>query len=141
MSPTLTIAMTQEGVLSSDSVSKTFDAAADGYSRGEAVSAIFLKKMDDAMGENDPVRALVRATATNFDGKTSDMKTPNPLSHERLIRHAYAQAGISDLSQTAFVECHGTGTATGDPLEAQAIAKVFGHKGVTITSVRLETDK
>jgi acyl transferase domain-containing protein len=137
----MTVAMTQEGVLSSDGVSKTFDAGADGYGRGEAVSAIFLKKMDDAVGDNDPVRAIVRATATNFDGKTTDMKTPNPASHERLIRQAYAQAGIPDFCQTAFVECHGTGTAAGDPLEAQALAKVFGHKGVTITSVRLGTDE
>jgi acyl transferase domain-containing protein len=140
ISPTMTIAMTQEGVLSPLGISKTFDAAADGYGRGEAVSAIFLEKLDDAVENSDPVHAIVRATATNFDGKTSNMKTPNPLSHEQLIRQAYARAGISEFCQTAFVECHGTGTATGDPLEAQAIANVFGHKGVMITSVRFAMD-
>ncbi|OQE82653.1 hypothetical protein PENNAL_c0035G03199 [Penicillium nalgiovense] len=136
ITPTMMMAMTAEGVISSTGTSKTFDAAADGYGRGEAITAILLKKADRAKANNDPIRATVRATATNFDGRTADMKTPNPQSHEQLIRQAYDVAGIHDFSKTAFIECHGTGTAVGDPLEASAIGKVFGEKGVMITSVK-----
>ncbi|PGH03116.1 hypothetical protein AJ79_07443 [Helicocarpus griseus UAMH5409] len=136
ITPSMMMAMTAEGVISSTGTSKTFDAAADGYGRGEAITAILLKQADRAKADNDPIRAIVRATATNFDGKTADMKTPNPQSHEQLIRQTYDIAGIHDFSKTAFVECHGTGTAVGDPLEASAIAKVFGEKGVMITSVK-----
>jgi acyl transferase domain-containing protein len=62
--------------------------------------------------------------------------TPSPKAQEALIRRAYAVAGISDFSQTGFVECHGTGTQVGDPLETAAVASVFGEKGVLITSVK-----
>jgi acyl transferase domain-containing protein len=72
------MAMTAEGVISSTGTSKTFDAAADGYGRGEAITAILLKKADRAKANNDPIRATVRATATNFDGRTADMKTTKP---------------------------------------------------------------
>ncbi|CAP96413.1 Pc21g15160 [Penicillium rubens Wisconsin 54-1255] len=123
ITPTMMMAMTAEGVISSTGTSKTFDAAADGYGRGEAITAILLKKADRAKANNDPIRATVRATATNFDGRTADMKTPNPHSHEQLIRQTYDVAGIRDFSKTAFIECHGTGTAVGDPLEASAIGK------------------
>ncbi|KAJ5642948.1 uncharacterized protein N7484_005455 [Penicillium longicatenatum] len=136
ITPTMMMAMTAEGVISSSGTSKTFDAAADGYGRGEAITAILLKKVDRAKADNDRIRATVRATATNFDGKTADMKTPNPRSHEQLIRQTYDVAGIHNFSETAFVECHGTGTTVGDPLEAGAIAEVFGEKGVMITSVK-----
>ena len=52
------------------------------------------------------------------------------------MRRAYQLAGITDYSQTAMVECHGTGTPTGDPIEAKAVARVFGEKGVYIGSVK-----
>lgn len=133
----MTIAMTEQGVLSPDGTCKTFDAAADGYARGEAINAIYIKKLSDAIRDEDPIRAIIRATASNTDGKTSSMSVPSLESHEAMIRHAYMIAGIKDHSRTAFVECHGTGTAVGDPLEVGAIANVFGgHKGIYIGSVK-----
>lgn len=137
MAPGMTIAMTEQGVLSPDGTCKTFDAAANGYARGEAINAIYIKKLSDAIRDGDPVRAVIRATASNSDGKTSSMSVPSLESHEAMIRHAYMVAGIKDHSSTAFVECHGTGTAVGDPLEVGAIANVFGgQKGIYIGSVK-----
>lgn len=137
MAPGMTIDMTGQGVLSPDGTCKTFDASADGYSRGEAINAIYIKKLSDAIRDGDPIRAVIRATASNCDGKTGGMSVPSLESHEAMIRHAYKIAGIEDYSSTAFVECHGTGTAVGDPLEVGAIANVFGgHKGVYIGSVK-----
>ncbi|KFZ17687.1 hypothetical protein V501_01603 [Pseudogymnoascus sp. VKM F-4519 (FW-2642)] len=137
ITPGMTIDMTRQGVLSPDGTCKTFDASADGYSRGEAINVIYIKKLSDAIHDGDPIRAVIRATASNCDGKTGGMSVPSLESHEAMIRHAYKIAGIKDYSSTAFVECHGTGTAVGDPLEVGAIANVFGgHKGVYIGSVK-----
>ncbi|KAJ4255263.1 hypothetical protein NW757_004776 [Fusarium falciforme] len=136
MSPTMTIAMSEQGVLSGDGSCKTFDAAADGYARAEAVNALYIKRLDHAIRDGNPIRGIVRGTGSNCDGKTAGLSHPSPESHEALIRRTYEQAGIDDFCQTAFVECHGTGTATGDPLETSAIGNVFGEKGVYITSVK-----
>ncbi|KAI1265004.1 putative polyketide synthase [Xylariaceae sp. FL1019] len=116
-SPTMWLALHDQGLLSPTGQCWTFDASADGYARGEAVNMIFVKKAADAIRDNDPIRAIIRAQAT-------------------LIKHTYAAAGIVDLSETALIEMHGTGTQVGDPLEAEAVAHCFGDKGIVITSVK-----
>ncbi|KFZ00474.1 hypothetical protein V500_01052 [Pseudogymnoascus sp. VKM F-4518 (FW-2643)] len=159
LSPSMTIAMTQQGVLSPTGSCKTFDAAADGFARGEAVNAVFIKLLDDAIRDNDPIRAVIRSTAINSDGKcslhkndpiravirstaiNSDGKTPgisvpNSTSQEAVIRRAYNVAGISDMSKTPFFECHGTGTQVGDAVETTAVANVFGECETYIGSVK-----
>nr|ALQ32752.1 putative polyketide synthase [Fusarium anthophilum] len=124
-SPTMSMAMTEQGVLSPDASCKTFDEKANGYARGEAINAIFLKPLDNALRDGDPIRAVVRATSSNSDGKTPGMSMPSSESHEALIRRAYQEVCL-DPKDTCFVEAHGTGTSVGDPLEATAIARVFG---------------
>ncbi|KAL8836758.1 MAG: hypothetical protein Q9170_002787 [Blastenia crenularia] len=136
MTPTMTIAMTEQGVLSPEGRCKSFDAQADGYARGEAINAVYIKKLSDAVRDGDPVRAVIRGTATNCDGKTPGMACPSSETHEAMMRRAYHTARLSDFSETAYVECHGTGTQIGDPLETAAIANVFGHNGVIIGSVK-----
>jgi acyl transferase domain-containing protein len=136
MSPTMTGAVEEQEVLSRTGSCKSFDARADGYARGEAVNAIYVKKLSDALHDRDPVRAVIRATATNCDGKTPSIVYPSSETHEALIHRAYHVAGLHDYAETAFVECHGTGTPIGDPLEAHAIANVFGESGIYIGSVR-----
>ena len=139
ITPTMTVAMTEQGVLSPTGSCKTFDAKADGYARGEAINAVYIKKLSDAIRDGDPIRGIIRSTATNCDGKTPGMACPSSESHEAMMRRAYQIAQISDLSKTAFVECHGTGTAIGDPLETAAIANVFGQEGIFIGSVCAQT--
>ncbi|PGH00300.1 hypothetical protein AJ80_09194 [Polytolypa hystricis UAMH7299] len=136
LSPTMTIAMSGHNVLSPSGTCKTFDAAADGYARGEAINAVYIKKLDDALAAGDPIRAVIRSTATNCDGKTQGFSQPSSEGHERMIREAYSRAKIEDFCKTGYVECHGTGTAVGDPLEAAAVANVFGEKGIYIGAVK-----
>lgn len=135
MSPTMTVAMSEQGVLSSDARCKTFDKTADGYARGEAVNVLYVKKLSDAVRDGNPIQAVIRATASNCDGKTPGISHPSSESHEALLRSAHDFAGLKDFSQTAFIECHGTGTAIGDPLETRAVANVFGGSGIYIGSV------
>ncbi|PWY91664.1 polyketide synthase [Aspergillus sclerotioniger CBS 115572] len=135
-SPTMSLALSDQGVLSPTGTCKSFDALADGYGRGEAVNAIYIKTLRQAVQDGDPIRAIIRGTSVNCDGRTPGMLTPSPRAQEALIRRAYEVAGIADLGETAMVECHGTGTPVGDPLETTAVAQCFGVKGVIITSVK-----
>ncbi|KAL8826449.1 MAG: hypothetical protein Q9191_003792 [Dirinaria sp. TL-2023a] len=136
LAPGMTAAMQEQGFISKDGSCKSFSAEADGYARGEAVTAIYIKPLDDAIRDGNPIRAVVRATSHNSDGKTSGLSQPSTDAHEALIRRAYQLGGITDYSKTAMVECHGTGTPIGDPIEAKAVARVFGEKGVYIGSVK-----
>ena len=136
MSPGATINMTAQNVLSKDGSCKTFSADADGYARGEAINAVYIKKLDDALRDGNPIRAVIRGTATNHDGKTPGLSVPSAEAQEALMRRAYSVAGISDFSKTGFVECHGTGTPVGDPIEANAVGRVFGESGVLIGSIK-----
>nr|POE53237.1 fumagillin dodecapentaenoate synthase [Quercus suber] len=136
LSPSMTGKISDQGVLSSDGSCKSFSADANGYNRGEAVNAIFITSMDAALRNGNPVRAVIRASLANSDGKTAGLSNPSMEAQEALLRQTYHLAGISDFSKTAFVECHGMGTPTGDPIEVGAVANVFGPSGVYIGSVK-----
>ncbi|KAK1961219.1 beta-ketoacyl synthase domain-containing protein [Colletotrichum sublineola] len=136
LTPKETVAMHQNGVLSSSGFCKSFDADADGFVRGEGVSAIYIKKLSDAVRDGDPIRSIIRSTCTAGNGRTLGLTTPNPEVHERLMRRGHKLAGITDLSKTAMVECHGTGTPVGDPLEVSAVANIWGESGIYIGSVK-----
>jgi acyl transferase domain-containing protein len=135
MGPYVTGVMTHHGVLFPEGSCKTFDAAADGFARAEAINAIYIKLLDDAIRDGNPVRAVIRGTLTNSDDKSASLMAPNGESHEELMRNVYAGAGL-DPKDTAFVECHGTGTPTGDPIETTAVGNTFGERGVIIGSIK-----
>ncbi|KAI0477937.1 hypothetical protein GGR56DRAFT_432914 [Xylariaceae sp. FL0804] len=136
ISPRMTATMQELGVSSPSGYCHTFDAAADGYARGEAVSAVYLKKLSDAIRDGDPVRSVIRSTCLNSGGRAATMSAPVAAAHEALIRRCHELAGITDFSRTAMMECHGTGTPVGDPIEVQAVANVFGEHGIYIGSVK-----
>ncbi|KAL8700018.1 MAG: hypothetical protein Q9224_001157, partial [Gallowayella concinna] len=136
MTPGATMSMTEQNVLSSDGSCKSFSAEANGYARGEAITAIFIKSLDNALRDGNPVHAVIRGTATNHDGKTPGMSFPSTDAQEALMKRAYQVAGIDDVSRTGYVECHGTGTPVGDPIETKAVARVFGGLGVYIGSIK-----
>lgn len=113
-----------DSVLSPDGLSYSFDDRANGYGRGEGVAAIIVKRLQDAVKDGDPIRAIIRETGLNQDGKTTTITSPRQLAQQELIQMCYQKAGL-DPHETTFIEAHGTGTATGDPIEADAIAAVF----------------
>ncbi|PKX95178.1 putative polyketide synthase [Aspergillus novofumigatus IBT 16806] len=136
ITPTMTTSMSDNMVISKSGICRTFDAAADGYGRGEAVNAVYIKPLDAALRDGDPVRAVIRSTAVNCDGKTPSITTPGSQAQERLIRRAYQRAQITDVFNTGFFECHGTGTVVGDTAETSVVAKVFGDHGIHIGAVK-----
>ncbi|KAK2616187.1 hypothetical protein QQS21_000819 [Conoideocrella luteorostrata] len=116
---------TKLGAVSPTSRCHTFDIAADGYARAEGFGALYIKRLSDAIADGDPIRAVIRGTAYNANGKTGGISHPNPDGQEAVIRHAYRVAGNLNPSETGYFECHGTGTPVGDPIEVSAVGRVF----------------
>ena len=114
------------GMLSPDGLCKTFDAAANGYVRGEGCGVLVLKRLRDAEADGDRIWGVIRGSAVNQDGASMGLTVPNGEAQEQVIRDALRRSGVSP-SQLDYVEAHGTGTSVGDPLELQALASVFGE--------------
>ena len=100
-----------------------------GYGRGDGVAAVVLKRLSDAVADQDPIACIVRETGVNQDGRTHGITVPSADAQIALIENTYRRAGL-DLDAAAdrpqFFEAHGTGTATGDPIEAEAIHRSIG---------------
>src|SRR5690606_31498159 len=124
LSPEVYIALSHSRMLAPDGRCKTFDAAADGFARGEGCGVVVLKRLADAQADGDRVLAVVRGTAVNQDGPSSSLSAPNGPAQEAVIREALARAGVAP-GDVGYVEAHGTGTQLGDPLEVQALGAVF----------------
>ncbi|PQE19486.1 Lovastatin diketide synthase protein [Rutstroemia sp. NJR-2017a WRK4] len=103
----------------------TFDADADGYVKAEAVSCVIVKRLADAIRDRDPIRAIVRGSASNSNGRTGGIASPSGEAQAAAIRAAYSNAGITNFNDTAYLECHGTGTQAGDPTEVNGAGSVF----------------
>ncbi|KAM0168080.1 hypothetical protein ACHAPF_011356 [Botrytis cinerea] len=126
LSPDIAMSLNNQKFLSPDGRCWSFDEKANGYGRGEGFGVLIVKRLSDALENNDTIRAVIRATGTNQDGRTPGIVQPSRSSQAQLIRDVYDKAGL-DMSQTHYVEAHGTGTPVGDPIEAGAIADAFSH--------------
>lgn len=118
------ITMTALNFLSPDGKCQSFDHKANGYARGERAASLILKPLEAALRDNDTIRALVRGSALNQDGKTPGITLPSMQAQSALIETAYQSAGIN-LADTSYFEAHGTGTPAGGPIEMGALASVF----------------
>ncbi|KAJ5293199.1 uncharacterized protein N7443_009152, partial [Penicillium atrosanguineum] len=119
-----TLMMDNLGLLSKENRCFSFDGCGNGYSRGEGVGVLVIKTLEDAVRDGDTIRAVIRASASNQDGKTPGITQPSSEMQASLIRETYRQAGL-DVAMTRYFEAHGTGTAIGDPIETKAIGSVF----------------
>ncbi|KAL8372278.1 hypothetical protein RB595_001863 [Gaeumannomyces hyphopodioides] len=121
------VSMSSQGLLSPDGRSYAFDSRANGFGRGEGAGVVVLKPLSAALRDNDPVRAVVVGTGLNQDGRTNGITMPNKEAQLDLMRKVYADNGL-DPRETGYVEAHGTGTKVGDPLEMEALHRMF-HDG------------
>ncbi|RDW80301.1 polyketide synthase-nonribosomal peptide synthetase-1 [Coleophoma cylindrospora] len=120
-SPEQHFATMKAGVLSPTSTCHTFDASADGYGRADGIGALYLKRLQDAIRDGDPIRSVIRGSAINANGRTPGITLPDKFGQEKVIRKAHVKAGLL-VQDTPYVECHGTGTPVGDPIEAEAVS-------------------
>lgn len=110
--------------ISPDGRCKTFDAAANGYVRGEGCGIVILKRLSDAVQDGDRILALARASAVNQDGRRNGLTAPNGISQQDVMRQALDAADVLP-EKVGYVEAHGTGTALGDPIEVESVSRVF----------------
>jgi acyl transferase domain-containing protein len=125
LSPAVTVGLSKLKAMSPDGCCRTFDAAANGYVRGEGAGLVVLKPLAAAERDRDRIYAVIRGSAINQDGRTNGLTAPNSLSQEAVLRAAYAAAEI-DPAIVDYVETHGTGTLLGDPIELTALGRVVG---------------
>lgn len=117
------------GMVSPDGKCFSLDSRANGYGRGEGVGTLILKPVSAAIRDGNVIRAVLRGTGVNSDGRgTGGITLPSKAAQERLMRDVYTRNGL-ELDHTGFLEGHFTGTPAGDPIEASAIAAVFQRGG------------
>ncbi len=109
---------------------KAFSEEAQGYVRGEGAGVIVLKPLSKALADKDPIHALIKATATNQDGKTLGISLPNQQSQEALMKRVYEQSGVA-AADIDYIEAHGTGTQAGDLAETNALHNILSQNRAT----------
>jgi len=122
-----TASLAEAGMISAQGRCRTFDAQADGFVRGEGVGVVVLKRLSQAIADQNFIYGIIRGSAINQDGRTNGLSAPNLKAQEALLRQAYQNAGISP-SSVQYVEAQGTGTLLGDAIELEALAAVLGEK-------------
>ncbi|KFA79470.1 hypothetical protein S40288_05363 [Stachybotrys chartarum IBT 40288] len=111
--------------MSPDGRCRSFSADAQGTGWSEGSVVVLLKRLSDAQRDGDTIHAVIRGSAVNHDGRSASLTTPSGHAQQRLVRTALATAQLQP-HDIDYVEAHGTGTKLGDPIEATALAEVFG---------------
>lgn len=138
--PSIFITMADLGMLSIDGRCQAFDANGRGYVCGEGICSAILKRQSQAKCDGDMIRALIRATGLNYDGRKQGITLPKSTAQETLFRPTYQNAGLYP-EDTQYFEAHGTGTQAGDPSETRAIGAILSTKkeplfiGVSATGI------
>ena len=127
LSPELTQTFSLAGMMAEDGRCKTFDAAADGYVRGEGCGVVILKRLTDAQRDGDRILAVIKGSAINQDGKSNGLTAPNGLAQQAVIRQALANANLT-AAEISYIESHGTGTSLGDPIEVNSLKAVLDQE-------------
>ncbi|MEM7677328.1 MAG: polyketide synthase, partial [Myxococcota bacterium] len=125
--PDVFCALSKTRALAQDGRCKTFSDDADGYGRGEGVGVLALMRLNDAQAQGRRILGLVRGTAVGHDGRSAGITAPNGTAQREVLEYALQNAGLTS-ADVDYVECHGTGTSLGDPLELTALDAVYGQK-------------
>ena len=119
------LGLSQGHFLNDNGGCKPFDAAADGYCRAEGCGIFVLKRLSDAIAENDRIHGVIKGIEVNQSGNSVSITQPHSETQANLFRHVLQKSNV-DVSSVSVVEAHGTGTQVGDQGEITSLQKVFG---------------
>ena len=122
--PNKYLMMAHGGFEATDGRCRSFGVGGTGYVPSEGVGAVVLKPLSQALADGDAIRGIIRGTAVNHGGRSNGYTVPDPVAQAATIRDALTDGGVSPAS-ISYVECHGTGTALGDPIEIAGLKRVF----------------
>ncbi|POZ61031.1 amino acid adenylation domain-containing protein, partial [Chromobacterium alticapitis] len=128
LGPDIFVSLGQAGMLSADGRTYAFDQRANGLVPGEAVVALTLKPLSQALADGDPIHAVIRASGINYDGKTNGIMAPSGSAQARLLRDVYRKHHVN-VAELDYVIAHGTGTRLGDPVEIGSLHEAFAELG------------
>jgi acyl transferase domain-containing protein len=140
LDPALTIYLSRARALSPTGRCRAFDAGADGYVRSEGCAVVVLRRLEEAMARGDRVRAVIRGSAVNNDGRSNGLTAPNGAAQRRLLTDALLNARV-EADEIGYVEAHSAGTPLGDPIEFGAIAAVFGGRAAPVPPLAIGSVK
>ncbi len=137
LTPENIVGFSRIGAVSRKGACRPFDAEGDGFLQGDGVGMVVLKRLDQALADGDRIHAVLKGIGVNNDGDSSGPMAPSVSGQVDVMRRAYADANV-DPRTVGFVECHGTATAVGDPVEVEALHEVFAGttSQVQISSVK-----
>lgn len=124
ISPEIFIQSANLGIISPTNQCRAFDQAADGIVLGEGAGIIVLKELSQAEKDNDRIYAVIEGSLANQDGKTNGITAPSKNSQIDLETALYEKIHLNP-EEISLVECHGTGTKLGDPIEVKALTETF----------------
>lgn len=141
LTPLNLVCFSRIGAISKQGRCRPFDAAADGFLQGDGSGVVVLKRLETAIADGDRIHAVIRGVGINNDGNGSPgPMAPSPAGQLAAIEKAHQDAGV-DPSTIGFVECHGTATPVGDPVEVGALEKALSQTDSSPEKVYLSSVK
>ncbi|MFV2177765.1 SDR family NAD(P)-dependent oxidoreductase [Actinomadura sp. LOL_016] len=133
------IGFARAGALSARGRCAAFDAAADGFVRGEGCGMVALRRLPDAVRDGDPILGVIKGTAVNHAGRVQGITQPSRAAQQAAIAKALRTAGVAP-GEVGYVEAHGTGTPVGDPIEFAALSGAYGADGAPCALGSIKTN-
>ncbi|NEQ95284.1 MAG: hypothetical protein F6K30_00870 [Cyanothece sp. SIO2G6] len=124
LDPVHSLSLARSGLLSATGSCKVFDADADGYVRGEGCGVVILKRLDDAIRDDDPIQAVICGSAVSHNGVSNGLTAPNGPAQQMVVQQALDRAGVK-LSQLGYVEVSAVGSQLGDAIEVGSLKAIL----------------
>ncbi|SEW00666.1 polyketide-type polyunsaturated fatty acid synthase PfaA [Chitinophaga sp. YR573] len=139
-SPVMYLSFSKTPAFSKENQIRPFDDKSDGIVIGEGIGLVVLKRLSDAVRDGDKIYSVIKGIGSSSDGKNKSIYAPQSSGQSLALKRTYEQAGYS-MNTIGLIECHGTGTPTGDPSEFDSLKIEMAHQPSEKQSIALSSVK